>query len=548
MSRDLNLLMSHAEDGGPVDGVDEGASHSQGNVEPELPTHLWDDSAAPDDLPRQRWGVIVPHGPEGERLRAAIQPLIDWRRDQQGAEVEVISLPPGMDRKAAEKWRENEFHSQADLDFDVPRYVAILGDFDQISLEVQQVLATHRGFPGRICFDELEQYEGYCQKVKDWETAAQSTSHSRADALLYTAHDGTSATRVGHKALMAPGLEVLRRRAEMGQLPHGRLQANEDLGADPDELFDLVQGSAPGVLFSMSHGDGPPKKGWRSRAAQLAGQGAMSFGTNDSLRASDFAEAPFLPGGIWFMLACFGAGTPRESSYQRWLQQLEDVGDFSGAATVADALDASGPGFVAALPKAALANPNGPLAFMGHVDLAWTYGFQDAEERDLKRPARYMGIVRSLLEGHRAGVALNELYRHVGTVNSTLSVLYDEDAKAAHAGSAPDPQASRRGHLWMVRQDLQAYVLMGDPAVSLPLRRAQPQRARSRGSSSSSGQQEHTWTMEAWEVEEHLGAFLAGDSSWKQLSKALGMGLKETKKAMRAYQQAGRRAVGLPDD
>ncbi|MCA8964074.1 MAG: hypothetical protein KDC48_04280, partial [Planctomycetes bacterium] len=121
--------------------------------------------------------------------------------------------------------------------------------------------------------------------------------------------------------------------------------------------------------------------------------------------------------------------------------------------------------FVAALPKAALASERGPLGFVGHLDLAWTYGFRELRDAEANaRPARFMALLREALAGARFGVALNELLRYFGEVNTELSVLEGADVQ--------DP--ATRGHLWMLRQDLAGYVLLGDPAARLPVRAPPP--------------------------------------------------------------------------
>jgi hypothetical protein len=123
--------------------------------------------------------------------------------------------------------------------------------------------------------------------------------------------------------------------------------------------------------------------------------------------------------------------------------------------------------FIAALPQAALANPEGPLAVMGHVDLAWSFGFRD---HGRPTPSRFLGVLKALAEGGRAGVALSALQRFVTETSIELTMLYNqEQARASETPSAIDPV--RWAELWMVRQDLANYVLLGDPAVRLPLAR-----------------------------------------------------------------------------
>jgi hypothetical protein len=181
----------------------------------------------------------------------------------------------------------------------------------------------------------------------------------------------------------------------------------------------------------------------------------------------DVASRPFLPGGIWFFFACFSAGTPARSAYAHWLRKLV-AQDPEGASAVSSALLSEGEKpFIAALPQAALANPEGPLAVMGHVDLAWSFGFRD---HGRPTPSRFLGVLKALAEGGRAGVALSALQRFVIDTSIELTMLYNqEQARTSETPSAIDPV--RWAELWMVRQDLANYVLLGDPAVQLPLAR-----------------------------------------------------------------------------
>jgi hypothetical protein len=226
----------------------------------------------------------------------------------------------------------------------------------------------------------------------------------------------------------------------------------------------------------MSHGLGAPRGGFRSADEQRAVQGAMSVGPGARITAEDVASGPFLPGGIWFFLACYGGGTPAESAYYPWLCRLRDAGGFGGRVEgVLSGLPKPGDRpFVAALPKAALANPDGPLAIMAHIDLAWTYSFQDMGEGARNRPSRFQGIFRSLVAGARAGNAYHQLLRFMSETSVELTSMYDAEA---HRGIAAEPspidvaRARTKGDLWMLRQDLGGYVLLGDPATRLPLSR-----------------------------------------------------------------------------
>jgi hypothetical protein len=171
------------------------------------------------------------------------------------------------------------------------------------------------------------------------------------------------------------------------------------------------------------------------------------------------------------MLACYGAGTPDTSAYRHWLESLSQINEFAGPATaVLKGLPKAGERpFIAAIPQAVLQNPEGPLAFLGHIDLAWTYSFTELDSGSaMDRPGKFIQIVADLLKGNRVGIALRSLMLALGSANTELPTLYDRQASA---GNAPLSQAgeARRGHLWMLRQDLASYIVLGDPAARLPL-------------------------------------------------------------------------------
>ena len=99
----LHLLMVHGDDHRPVlHDVPDGAVRA-GSVGP-LPANLWDEGGNPNDLSLQRWGVLAPEGPRGERLLQLIQPLLAARREQQGDEVTVYCVSPRITASRAAMW------------------------------------------------------------------------------------------------------------------------------------------------------------------------------------------------------------------------------------------------------------------------------------------------------------------------------------------------------------------------------------------------------------------------------------------------------------
>ncbi len=216
-----------------------------------------------------------------------------------------------------------------------------------------------------------------------------------------SAQDGTAATSIGHKALVAPSIQRCRDTKQRGSFKARDVEEIAYEGADEARRAFLarIARPEPSMLFTMSHGLGAPRGGWTSRDHQRALQGAMSLGAGVRIAADEIGAEPFLPGGIWFFLACYGGGTPATSAYHHWLARLREAGGFGGRLDgVLAGLPKPGERpFIAALPQAALANPRGPLAVMAHIDLAWTYSFQDMGPDGKDRASRFEGVFGSLV-------------------------------------------------------------------------------------------------------------------------------------------------------
>lgn len=455
----IDLLLVDAEDRAPMLlGVDRMAAADAARPAPRpKPDELWSDEHAPDDLVRQRWGLIAPAGERGDRLIDAIAPLVEHRRRQQGA-VAIYRVPPRMTASEAARWKKRVFRTGAGSDDALPRYQLIVGDLDEVPLAIHHVQASD-GFVGRLAFDELDGYRSYAAKVIAWEDARPAVA--AGDAILHAVRDGTPATRRAYEALIAPGEQLLRQR----RAAYGSLWVTGSERPSPDELWAAARRERPSVLLSVGHGIGVSRD--CGDAVQRRRQGALSFGASGAIEGADFVGRGFLPGGIWLSIACFSAGTPETSDYYHWLDTLRRTGHAaSGIGHVLDTLAHDRP-FLAAIPKAVLADPNGPLAFVGHVDLAWTYSFFDLDDRPRRRPARLVSVLQALLSRHRAGVAVRKLMHAFAEVNTELTTL--QDAQARVGGAIRDADRVRRAHLWMLRQDLAGYLLLGDPAVRLPI-------------------------------------------------------------------------------
>jgi hypothetical protein len=476
----MELLLAHADDQVPILQVRPHATSARSQVQPVAtspPEHLADITGSASDLARQRWALVVPSGSAGERMVALVRRLLEQRAHDQRNPVLIIRVPPRMDDEAAMAWRKVTYPTLYRMrEAERPRYLLILGDMEQVSLATQQTLAGD-GIPGRLVCRTDEGYEAYVDKVLGWQRLP--SGHRQARALFYTVHDGTAATASAYGTLVRPCFEQCERerREYYPDFPASTVEDHGSSRPDPCELLALVAPRHPSLLFSVSHGMGPPRRRRWSLDEARELQGAMCFGAGNALLPADVATSAFLPGGLWFYFACFGAGTPSRSAYHHWLAMLDAHGipGLGPLQSVLAGLSENG-GFTSGLAQAALANPDGPLAMVGHIDLAWSYGYQalqpsrDARWRTISRAPSYARILTRLIQGERLGAAHLQLQQEIDVVGREINTRYDQCKRRGVAieGESEDDRVALC-HLWLLRQDLLGYTILGDPAVRLPL-------------------------------------------------------------------------------
>jgi V8-like Glu-specific endopeptidase len=157
-----------------------------------------------------------------------------------------------------------------------------------------------------------------------------------------------------------------------------------------------------------------------------------------------------LDGTVAVHFACFGAGTPA----------LDDFPHLDGLG-VARVL-APRP-FVARLPQALLRQ--GALAFVGHVERAWSCSFHGGEGIGRQLQA-FRSAMLSLLTGRRVGWA----FEYFGALYAALASELTAEFTSEGRGQAPDDDLV--ADLWTAHNDARAFVVLGDPAVRLAPARA----------------------------------------------------------------------------
>ena len=417
----------------------------------------------PNDLAAQRWGVIVPPGERGTELLAAVSELVGLREEEQHARARRFDVDTKVDPAT---WHDSTYlpipsHER-------PRYLLILGDAEEVSFELQMGLARAGALVGRLAFSDLAQYRAYARKVV---RCAESGAGDRPDMLFHTATD-SPATVDAAARLVEPCARAACERRGARALDVREIVPLAHDPRRPAEWADDAAARRAAVLLTASHGVGVKAGAAGDEARRL--QGALQLGPDLRADAAFFADRTFLPGGLWFCFACFGAGTPRQSAYQPWLRKLAAEHEaYSALASAAldyvPGAEKPGEAFVAALPQAALASPGGPLGFVGHVDLAWSYSYERADRSGASTHDRVFEALVAWAGGSRAATGLEAVSRAFCGANLALTQLDEMSERARLLGKDDPVEPTRRADLWMLRNDLGGFVLLGDPAARLSL-------------------------------------------------------------------------------
>jgi hypothetical protein len=404
----------------------------------------------PTQIASVGWGVLMAHNAD-PAIREALSELLAHRRKQAGERYREYLGPDGYrPDETKNKWLGRHGMGPGPADPDkVPYYLLIVGDPEAIPYRFQNQLDVQYAV-GRIHFDTLDEYAAYARSVVQAETGGLALPKQATFFGVRTS--GDQATQLSADHMIKP------LSAKMGTQSGWQINTLLEAQATKANLTDLINsGKTPTLLYTASHGLGFPNNDPRQFPHQGAllcqdwpgpGKWKQAIPPEFYFSADDVSNDARLLGSMAFFFACYGAGTPRWDEFaQQASKQRAEIAPRA---------------FLAQLPRRLLSHPQGGmLAVVGHVERAWGYSFM--WDRAGEQLTTFESALLGLLADKPIGHALDYFNTRYAEISSDLTAMIED----LNFGGKVDEVAL--AGMWTANNDARAYVIIGDPAVRLPV-------------------------------------------------------------------------------
>ncbi len=401
----------------------------------------------PTDLRQAGWGAVF-HRSVDPAIVEALEPLLDWRREQVGPLFRRLTYVP---REGPGTFLSRLRAGPGPVvPSTVPYYLLLVGSPEEIPHGFQFDLDLQYA-TGRLELPSPEAYARYAQGLIEAEKRATRRTY---DLDLFSVGHGPEnqgldpATDTARRALVDPLERALNHQGIRSRRFDGRAATKERLSRS------LTDGSSQ-VVMTIGHAALFKPENARLRPCQGAIVCADWPGTGPAyskhyFAASDVPDNASLAGRIFVLFGCHTAGTPR----------LDTFGAPGKDRRGERRLLANDP-FVARLPQRLLSHPAGGAgAVIAHVDRAMPShsfgGFEDGQ-------AHCFGEVLSqLLKGLPVGLAMEAFAQRHAELATRLV------AESLGAGDG-DFESLELLELWSAYCDARSHIILGDPAATVPV-------------------------------------------------------------------------------
>lgn len=398
------------------------------------------------------WTFLVHSAdPDRDQIIDILQPLANRRGMENPRAPLLFNGEPEDDWM---EWVEVNHRSRQLEGRTVPYYILIVGSPQWIPFKLQSFLDIFASV-GRLDFETMEDLDSYIQKLIRIEDDSQPVT-SREVLLFSTDHGLPDPTFFSRRYMVEPLRDYIEDRLKIST----HLLAGDE--ATKTNFVTALRDRSPALVYSASHGLAALR---RPVEDQMRYNGALCCQTPGHPRPREIFSAddvpldrPFMEGAVFFQFACLGYGTPASSDFHHWVPDYPN--QFSGRE------------FVSAMPKRLLSHPRGPLAYVGHLDIALLHGFSDPKDpqgtgRWGARMSAFVGTVNKILGVKPYGMALQDINDRFNTANFAITNTYDRQRRGTFQWN--EQNEMRLVDNWLVRTDAQNYMILGDPAVRLRL-------------------------------------------------------------------------------
>jgi hypothetical protein len=407
------------------------------------------------NLAQTGWGVIFAANAD-PAIKEALSDILKLRQEQAGDLFKVYDGSKGYrpnETKSSFLARNGLTTSGPVVPEKGPYYLLLIGSPEEIPYIFQYQLDVQYAV-GRLYFDTLQEYANYASTVVAAEK--RQIQLPRQVAVFGVANPDDPSTNLSQANLVRPLLKLIQERKDWEVTAYLKDQATKA------QLHQLIGGKqTPAFLFTASHGMEFPLNDTR----QIPHQGAFlcqdwpgpaawrgEIPQDFYFASDDITGDDRLGGLVTFHFACYGAGTPQ---YDEFSQQAANKNRKPIAPR----------SFLAGLPRKMLGHPKGSaLGVVGHVERAWGYSFLAiGAGKERSEIGTFESTITRILDGKPLGLATEYFNQRYAELASDVSVQLEE----IDNGAKYDPALVAA--LWTSNNDARSYVILGDPAVRLPV-------------------------------------------------------------------------------